>query len=302
MSPDPLERGQIVVVGGALVDVRATARAGWTPGVSLPGTVRILPGGSGRNVAVDLARLGHRVALLSAVGTDPLGDWLLQVTSAAGVEVGHVRRTARTGLFVSVGPPDGEAWCVADAGGIENLAVDDLGAWRPLVETAALVISDANLSETAQRALAAMVGERPRVLLATSPAKAPRLRPVLPGAAVVVCNRAEALALTGLPPTLSWQALAAALLTDGVACVVITQGRSGVGIVTAQEEAFAPAREVEVVDPTGAGDAVAAVAAHAHLAGMEPDRTAHLAAEAASLAVRSEDNTPADLAAVLQRT
>lgn len=302
MSPNPPVRGQIVTVGGALVDVRATARAGWAPGISLPGTVRILPGGAGRNVAVNLARLGHRVVLLSAVGTDPLGDWLLQVTSAAGVEVGHVRRTSRTGLFVSVGPQDGEAWCVADAGAVEALVVDDLEAWRPLVETAALVISDANLSETAQRALAALAAGRPRVLLATSPAKAPHLRSVLAGAAVVVCNRAEALALTGLPPTLSWQALGAALLTDGVACVVVTLGSGGVGIVTAQEEAFAPAPKVVVVDPTGAGDAVAAVAAHAHLARMEPDRTAHLAAAAASLVVRSEDNTPADLAAVLQGT
>lgn len=294
--------GSIVVVGGALVDVRAITSARWTPARSLPGRARLLAGGAARNVAVDLALFGHRVTLLTAVGGDALGGWLLEATAAAGVDVNHTLRTAdRTGLFVTVGPEEGEPWCIADAGPIEALGPADLEAWRAVISTSTIVVSDANLSEETHRALAAVARDRPRVLLATSPDKAVRLRPVLDGASLIVCNQAEARSLTGLPPTLSWQALGTALLTEGVARVVVTQGDGGVGILSGEEALSAPALDVPVVDAAGAGDAVAAVAVHAFLVGMPVERAVELAAAAAAVVVQSEDNTPYGLAAVLSR-
>jgi len=297
-----MTREGIVVVGGALVDVRATTGARWAPGRSLPGTARLLAGGAARNVAVDLARLGHRVTLLTAVGEDPLGGWLLEITAAAGVDVTRAVRTAgRTGLYVTVGPEGRDPWCIADAGSVEALVPADLEPWQDVVASAAIVASDANLSEDTHRALAGMARNTPRALLATSPDKAVRLRAVLEGAVVVVCNRAEALALTGLPGTLSWQALGMALLTDGVERVVVTQGTGGVGIVTSEEAVAVPVLDVPIVDATGAGDAVAAVAVHAYLARLAPDRTADLAAAAAAVVVQSDENTPGALAAILSR-
>ncbi|MGQ0570430.1 MAG: PfkB family carbohydrate kinase [Armatimonadota bacterium] len=296
-----MNRAHIVVVGGALVDVRATTRARWKPGQSLPGRARLLAGGAGRNVAVDLARLGHRVTLLTAVGDDALGEWVLAVTAEAGVDVRHAaRRQGHTGLFVAVGPEGGEPWCVADARPVEVLSPADLDPWRETIAEASVVVSDANLLEPTHQALAAIALDVARVLLAVSVDKAPRLRGVLQGASLVACNRAEALALTGLPPTLSWQALGTALLTEGVERVVLTHERGGVGIVTGEEAVSSPALDVPVVDASGAGDAVAAIAVHALLAGMSPDGTAALAAAAAALVVQSEDNTPTGLGAVLR--
>lgn len=292
----------IVVAGGALVDVRASSDARWVPGQSLPGKVRLLPGGAGRNVAVNLARLGHAVVLLSVVGSDPLGRWLLQCTSETGVDITHVRsRDGPTGVFVTMTSPGGEAWSVADAGLSEALDAADLDAWSREIASAALLVHDANPPEPIQRAVAAQAGTVPRVLLATSPQKASRLRPVLAGAAAVVCNRSEALALTGLPDTLGWQALGTALLTEGVERVVLTLGPAGIAVLTAEEALKAPAADVPIVDPAGAGDAVAAVVVHAYLAGLDPQATADLAVAAAAAVVRSEENTPAELAMVIRR-
>jgi pseudouridine kinase len=291
----------IVVVGGALADVRATTGAAWVPGQSLPGRVRVIPGGSARNVAVNLARLGHRVTFLSAVGTDALGDWLLRVTAESGVDVGAVvRKPQPTGTYVTVGAEHGPPWCVADAGPLEDLLPADLEGWRAAMTSAALVVSDANLIDALQPLVAALAGGRPRALLATSPIKSVRLRPILAGASLLVCNRDEALALTGLPPTLGWQALGTALLVEGVERVIITRDREGVAVLFADEAIALPASPVTVVDSTGAGDAVAAVAIHAVLSGYDPERTAVLALAAAAAVVQSEENTPADLAAVLR--
>ncbi len=291
----------ITVLGAALVDVRATTAASWEPDQSMPGRVRLVPGGSARNVAVNLARLGHRVRLLTVVGNDPLGDWLVRLTAESGVDVGGVLRTAQpTGAYVTVGPQQGASFCVADAGPIERLTPPELDAWRPLIAESILIVTDANFAETLQPAVAALAARRPRALLATSAAKSVRLRAVLAGAALLVCNRAEALALTGLPPTLCWQALGTALLVEGVERVVITRDRDGVGILSPDEAVGVPAAGGPVVDATGAGDAAAAAAIHAMTSGLDLERMATLVAAAAAVAVGSEDTTPANLAAVLK--
>lgn len=299
----------IVAVGGALVDVRARSRVAWRPDRSLPGVAHLDAGGAARNLAANLARLSHRVTLLTVVGEDALGAWLLDVTAGAGVVVDHaLRRAGTTGMCVSVRSEalpgqrgqTGEQWSVADAGLVEALDAADLARWSALITGAAVVVADANLIEATHQALAGLA-RGARVLLGTSPDKAARLRPALAGAALVVGNREEALALTGLPGTLSWQALGTALLAEGVERAIITDGVRGIGLITADGASHAPALDVPVVDATGAGDAVAAAAVHALVAGLDADETVRLAASAAAVVVQSPKTTPATLAEVLRR-
>jgi pseudouridine kinase len=287
----------VVVVGAALVDVRAEPAARWEPGPSLPGRVRVLAGGAGRNVAVDLARLGHRPVLLSAVGVDPLGAWLLEVTAADGVDVSLVERRRATGMFVTVGPGPGRCYRVADAAGLEGCGPAEAGRWAPVLSTAALVACDANLLEPAQAVVAAASQAAERVLLATSPDKAPRLRAVLPGAAMLVGTVQEAAVLSDLSGAAGWEAHAAALRDAGVAQVVVTC-EAGIGVLDADGAIWQRAVAAPVVDPTGAGDAVAAAMIHARLVGWPPDRAAAFAARAAAAAVASVENTPSALAAL----
>ncbi len=89
----PTDRSGVVVIGGANVDVRARSTSRAVPATSNPGTVTLPPGGVGRNVAENLARLGTPVQLVAAVGRDDLGDRLLAETAAAGVDVDNVVRT-----------------------------------------------------------------------------------------------------------------------------------------------------------------------------------------------------------------
>ena len=89
------------VVGGSVADITATAPAGVSllAGGSVPGGVRLTPGGVGRNVAAAAARLltstsppgeppGRRaaVSLISAVGDDALGAALLGSLCASGLD------------------------------------------------------------------------------------------------------------------------------------------------------------------------------------------------------------------------
>ncbi|WP_341854020.1 PfkB family carbohydrate kinase [Brachybacterium sp. GPGPB12] len=66
-SPD----GTIVVVGSVNVDLLAQVRRHPRPGETAHGTGgQMLPGGKGANQAVAAARLGARVAMVGAVGSD----------------------------------------------------------------------------------------------------------------------------------------------------------------------------------------------------------------------------------------
>lgn len=66
-------------------------------------------GGSSANIAIGLARLGLGVGIISAIGRDALGEYLLKVLSQEGVDAQHVRLVEgyNTSLCLTeVSPPD----------------------------------------------------------------------------------------------------------------------------------------------------------------------------------------------------
>ncbi|MDP3746475.1 MAG: sugar kinase [Phenylobacterium sp.] len=65
-----------------------------------PGALDVHVGGAEANVAVALARLGHRSRMITALPSGPLGDRALFALRGWGVELGHVLRTeGRMGLY-----------------------------------------------------------------------------------------------------------------------------------------------------------------------------------------------------------
>lgn len=92
----------VVVLGEALWDVYPV-RAGQT--IRARRREQRCLGGAPANVAVTLARLGLRVAMIGAVGDDPLGEGLRDELAAAGVDTTNVASVrARTGVtFVELG-------------------------------------------------------------------------------------------------------------------------------------------------------------------------------------------------------
>lgn len=81
---------QPIVVGGAVADLVASPAACSTVllRTSSPGTLRVSPGGVGRNIAEGLARLGAHPLLLTAVGDDAFGDQLLSHAASLQGEMG----------------------------------------------------------------------------------------------------------------------------------------------------------------------------------------------------------------------
>lgn len=299
---------QVVVVGGANVDVLARSTARVVEGTSNPGTTSVGHGGVGRNVAENLARLGTSVDLVAVVGNDPLGEALLEATAAAGVGVGHVRRTDRpTGTYTAVLDSDGElVVSVADMAATDELTPESLEPLAGLLAGADLVVVDGNLPADT---VAAVAGVASRVLLdPVSVPKAHRLVPVLESVLeaggswwTMTPNRAELGALTGLPVTDEAGLLAAVddLHGHGVEHVWVRLGRDGSLLSSASGRVTLPVLPGPVVDVTGAGDAMLAAYCHALLAGSTPVEAALFGHGAAALTVASAHTVRPDLSVAL---
>jgi pseudouridine kinase len=287
----------VVVVGGANLDLKARTTAVVVPGTSNPGSLVTSPGGVGRNIAENLARLGTPTALVAAVGQDLFGDDLLGATAAAGVDVSAVRRVpGATGTYLAVLEPTGELSVgVSDMAATATLGPEHLDA--ALLTGADLVVLDGNLrADTLAAAWTLATEAGVRVVL--DPVSVPKAAALahLVGERPLWCvtpNSGELAVLGGRT---------AALHARGVELVWVRRGAEGSllsGPDGALELDTVPG---EVVDVTGAGDAMLAAFCHAVLGGVSPGEAAAYGHAAAALTVACGDTVRADLTDELVRS
>ena len=169
----------VVVIGGANIDVKARSASPAVRRTSNPGTAVLGAGGVGRNIAENLARLGTPTHLVTAVGTDALGDQLIRSTEAAGVGLDHVARVdVPTGSYTAVLDADGELLvAIASMAATEALGATEVEAAADLIAGAALLVLDGNLAGPALEAARRAAGDVPMVLDPVSVPKAERLAP-----------------------------------------------------------------------------------------------------------------------------
>ncbi len=292
----------VVVIGGANLDIVARSHDPLLPGTSNPGHTRMTPGGVGRNVAENLARLGTAVRLVSAVGDDPAGDRIVADTRAAGVDVTGVRRVTggSTGTYTAVLAPDGElVTAVADMSAVDAITPEDL---PDDLTDAALLVLDGNLAPpTIARALArARADGVPTAVDPVSAPKAARVAGLLTGVHLLTPNVDELAALTS--PALDVPEAAAELHRRGADLVWVRLGGDGSLLSGPDGTTRLASVPADVVDVTGAGDAMLAAFCHALLAGAAPAEAAAYGHAAAALTVASAHAVRPDLTDDLVRS
>jgi pseudouridine kinase len=286
----------VLAIGSAGIDIVGRATERLELGTSNPGKFRTSLGGVARDVAENLARLGMQVNLISAVGDDPQGRRLLSETAEAGVNVDHVLHIADQ--------PTGSYLALLDARGSLHLGMDDMrviGSISPaylrerkeLFHEATAVFVDTNLPADALQA-AISLAWRAQVPIAANPvsvALAPSLSPFLDKLWLITPNEAEAEALCPhpVPHADADRAIEAArhLVSDGVKIAVITMAEFGLGYADAVSNGHVSALKTEIIDPTGAGDALTAALMFALINDIPLDEAVRLGLSAAYLTLRT---------------
>lgn len=293
---------EIVVVGAACLDIKGRLADTAVANTSNPGMIQLSIGGCARNIAENLARLGAATALVSAVCEDDFGRAIIQHTERAGVNTDCV--------LISCEQHSAAYMALLDAQGQFFLGVDDIQAIKAItpdviedcadvLANAQLVMIDANLpTESALtlldicRAARVPVGLDP---VAYGPAL--RYREIIGQFSLVRPNAVEAQALTGMPVETVDQATVAAkrLISAGVEIAIVTLADSGVVYATSDVSGHVPGIAVDMVDPTGASDALTAGVLYGLLNDVPIDEAVRLGVTAAALTLGSTETVRQEL-------
>lgn len=246
----------LTVIGEALIDV-----------VSRPGSSTARhPGGSPFNVAVGLARLGHRVTFLGTWGDDDDGRLLAQSLEAEGIELPLPPQPEPTSVAEAVLGEDGSAdydFTLSWDPPLTGADIERIAAASEVVHTGSIAAALAPGADTVLRLIEAADG---RALICLDP----NCRPTITGDVDEVRARIEALVrhadlvkaseedLLWLYPGSTLQETARDWHRLGAALVVVTRGALGpwaVNDATGPIGVEVPSTRADVVDTVGAGDA-----------------------------------------------
>jgi ribokinase len=246
-----------------------------TPGDDIRSVdARLTYGGGGANPAVALAAWGATTALVgNTLGDDPLGRWMIDDLAVRGVDIS----------MIDLSPAISTPHCVILVGKDGERTIISSGyseaIWQDVPDDAWVGRSVAVVDAYSARWGA-------EVIRSATDAGVPVVGIDVAGRAaapVSVCvwsvhehERQDALALSRSGPD-----------------VVLTSGGEAASWCRNGEELFTvQPPEVESVDPTGAGDTLAAMVAFGVGSGWDPDRTLQMAVSAASLTVGLERGDP----------
>jgi len=254
---------KIIVVGSSNTDMVVKLPRLPSKGESIIGGEFVMPaGGKGANQAVAAARLGAHVAFVARLGNDMFGDQALAGFNAEGVNTAFIVRddTAPSGVALIFVDTNGDNMLAVAPGANARLSPADVDKAEQAIASAdALVLQLEIPLETVRHAL--RVARRHGVRTVLNPAPAQALpADVLALVDVLTPNEHEATLLCGQGKQTIEQA-ARLLRTMGVGTVVVTLGREGAMIVSAQGEQRVRGFTVKAVDTTAAGDAFTAALA-----------------------------------------
>jgi len=285
----------VLVIGASGLDVVGRLEGDLQLSTSNPSLIRTSFGGVARNVAENLARLGQPVSLLTVIGKDRLGETVLAHTRSAGVDVSEVYATDKypTGFYIGVLNEHGKReFAFSDMRIIEELTDAYLVYNEDLFEKAGMIFLDANLPEKAIKK-AFTLAHKYKIPVCTDPTSgilSERLLPYLRQTKLIMPNNIEAGILTGHPFDAAdhVKALdaARALVNMGVELAFVTLAEYGLCYASSETNGHIPAIRTNIVDPTGAGDALTAAIIYAIMNDIGIDDAARLGVSAASLALR----------------
>ena len=295
---------EIVVIGGANVDIKCRLAGPFVPGTSNIGEVRLSVGGVGRNIAENLARLGVPLVLLTAVGADADGDRLVAVCQEAGIDTSLIVRAGQpTGRYVAMLDESGELIAgVNEMAIMEAITPELIDAYRTYLVSAQFIIADANLPERTLANLAnfsRQAGIR-LVIDPVSVEKSARLLPLLdPYNPIFLMspNRDQLAAITGLPVLTDAEVASAvkSLHARGAENIIVGLGPHGAYASDGSAGIFVPVIATRIEDVTGAGDAALAAAVFALLHGMDLGTAARAGQIAAKMTVECGSTVAPDL-------
>jgi sugar/nucleoside kinase (ribokinase family) len=254
----------ILCVGELLIDMISTGFAETFAEVT---DFKRMPGGSPSNLCMNMARLGNKAQLVTGVGNDDMGKYLVEYVEAIGVDCSLVEyKPVPTTLILvtrSVAVSNFEAYRGADKEITITQLPDEVLKNTRIFHTTCFALSldpaQSTIMAAAEKAyqlgcqLSIDANYAQKIWQDRTQAQAIVAQYCRMGALVKV-SEVDWERLYGEKMT-DYKAAAAHFLQLGAKEVCVSMGGDGCYVASAQEAHFLEARPVEVKDTTGAGDA-----------------------------------------------
>lgn len=253
---------RILIIGSLnmdmVIDMKAMPRVGETV---LGSTLTYVPGGKGANQTYAAGKIGGNVAMLGCVGDDTVGETLIQNLATSGADASAIRRVKGepTGTAVIYVNEDGDNSIVVVSGANAVCDIAYLKEYDDFIANADYVMLQMEIPyETVFYAIRRAKELGKTVILNPAPAPLAEQIPtdIWDKIDYFTPNETELLKLTN-QDVLSEENVkkgAETLIQKGVKHVLVTLGDKGVFYFDGESGEIFPARKVDAVDTTAAGD------------------------------------------------
>lgn len=287
---------RILVVGSFVMDLIVSAPRFPQTGETVLGTsYQTAPGGKGANQAVQAARLGAAVTMVGKVGADAFGHALRVSAEASGVDVSQV--IVSSDSFTAIGnvqleqEADGSTAnrIIVVPGANTTITAEEVAYLEQTIGEYDLVMLQLEIPMEINVQIAAYARSKGVPVMLNSAPFAPLPQELMKSITYISPNETEAERLTGIKVD-SDEAVrqALAILREmGVPNALITLGSRGAAYLDREGElSIVPAvPDLQVQDPTAAGDSFVGAFSTAVSAGLPMNRVLTFANYAAAITV-----------------
>ena len=249
-------RPRIVVLGGAHIDLIATASRTPEAGESILGdSFSIAPGGKAARQAAQMARCGANVKLVSRLGGDHFGRLLRDALTTTGVDLlltgtDQSLATGASAIFAT----GGDYASITVPAAANRLSPRDVERARDAIEAASALVLQLEINPETS-ATAAQIAEAAGCPVILNASPSPEAWPTLPerlraSVDTLIVNKQEAERLAG-----GGGVDVEFVKHSGVRTAVVTLGSKGALVFENGAMHVVPAFPTAAVDRTGAGDA-----------------------------------------------
>lgn len=270
----------IGVIGGLNLDILGTPHAPLSLRDSNPGTVTLRAGGVGHNIGAQLGRMGYKVTMLTALGSDPQSGVLMDLCRQDGIDLSYALHTScPTCTYLCLHDEGGDMYCaVNDMQAVDQLTPERISPLLHALENASLCVMDCNLPKDTLLHCARTLN-MPLFVDPVSAFKAGKIVDALPYLTAIKPNLMEAQSMTGQKDPAD---CAKWLFDKGVKNVFVSLGEQGVYYLSSSDRGRMPALPLpENLPLTGAGDSLCAGLIEGLLRGLDAKECAALGCQTA---------------------
>ena len=284
----------VVGIGAANADIYGKSNIKIRPHYDHPSIIKTTVGGVTRNVLENISKLGIKTKLLTAVGDDLYGQFVIDESRKAGIDVNHVLKVkdGRTGIFMQVQDKNNDMHlALCDMSISKNIDIKYIKTKEKLIKGAEAIILDPSLENEVIEYIFDNFNT-PVFVDPISDLYAKKIRPYLSKIYCIKPNRNELQVLANKTINNEDDLLEAyRKVNKKVKQLYVSLGSDGLlykdecGIIT--KKSFVPVDKM--VNASGAGDSCMACLVYGHINNMKADEIADYCLAAGTITIQSEE-------------